>query len=121
MDTKKKTERVVNSTPAEKRAFGVKLPFGNPTIIAYADAATSKLPANLLALYEKVAAKGKDGVKLSTLCPKTPEGKYTRWLVRQLVKQEAFRAEDEPKVEKIAKPKKAAKAAKTKNPLAKAA
>jgi len=86
-DTKK---RVTLEVPVEKRAAGVKLPFGNPLIIARGDG--SKLPENLARVFEKIEKHGKDGVRLNTICPKSSEGRYARWLIRTLVKLEAVKA-----------------------------
>jgi len=93
----KKPEVIRSTVPPEKRAKGTKLPLGNPTIVAR-DFNAAKLPENLKAIYDKVAKLGKEGVRLSTLCPKSSTGKYARWLIRQLVKMEAVKAiaETEP-------------------------
>ncbi len=100
------TKRVTLEVPVEKRAAGVKLPLGNPTILAK-DFNSEKLPENLARIFEKINAKGKEGCKLSVLCPKTSEGKYTRWLLRTLINMGAARAIPEEKKEKAAttKPK----------------
>ena len=93
--TPKKKEKVT-LLPTEKRAKGVRLPTGNPTLVAEkVDAAG--LPANLLKIYRKVEGGGKGGVKLGALCPKDSAGRYARWLVRQLVKRGAVRAQAEKK------------------------
>ena len=94
----KKPEVVRNTTAPDKRAKGVKLPGGNPTLVAR-KTDTAKLPPNLLALYQKIEGKGKEGMKLSALCPQSSAGRYTRWLLRQLVKLEALEAVAEPKPE----------------------
>jgi hypothetical protein len=101
-----KPERVTLAIPPEKRAAGVKLPSGNPQVVAR-EFNAAKLPTNLKTLFEKIEKHGKEGCKLSTLCPKTPEGKYTRWLLRTLVNMGAARAIPEPKVVEKAITKKA--------------
>ena len=99
--SEKKPIRVVNTVPVNKRAFGVELPSGdNFTLVAKADFSTEKLPANLLDIFVKVRAKGREGITMLKLCPRDPKtGKwpYERFLVRQLVKREAVKATGEPK------------------------
>jgi hypothetical protein len=95
----KKTERVVDPNPPAKRAKGTKLPAGNCLLVAKADVSIAKMPANLVALFEKIAAKGKDGARVKVLAPATSSGRYTRWLIRQLVAREAVRAIPEEKPE----------------------
>ena len=93
--TPKRKEKVT-LVPPEKRAKGVRLPTGNPTLVAEKVDAAS-LPANLLKIYRKVEGGSRAGVRLAALCPKGPAGRYARWLVRQLVKRGAVRAQAEKK------------------------
>ena len=95
----KKKEKVT-LVPTEKRAKGVRLPTGNPTLVAGTQADAEKLPANLAAIYAKVEAKSKDGIRLAALCPKGSAGRYARWLIRQLVKLGALKAVPEEKEKK---------------------
>jgi hypothetical protein len=94
-----KKERVTLDIPVEKRAAGEKLPLGNPTILS-AKSDGTKLPDNLRKVWERVEARGKDGIKLSVLCPKDASGRYTRWLVRTLAKLGYLKAIPEPQEEK---------------------
>ena len=123
MKTKKeeKVVRIVNELPSGKRAFGVKFPAGNCLLKAVPNANTDKLPANLLDVFVKIRAKA-DGIRKDTLCdPKSPSGRYTRWLVRQLMKRNLVKAiGEEKKVVAIAKKPKSAKKA-ANNRVAKAA
>jgi hypothetical protein len=118
-----KEKSKVKVIPAEKAAYGVRLPAGNPTLVAVANASTDELPANLLKLFVKIRAAGKAGVHVSTICGKGAAGKYARWLVRQLCKRSLIEATPEPKAEpkqkNPAKPKKTTatpKAATANNP-----
>jgi hypothetical protein len=87
-------------------ARGVELPSGNFTLVAKADFSTEKLPANLLDIFVRVRAKGREGITMLKLCPRDPKtGKwpYERFLVRQLVKREALRTIPDEKDLSIAK------------------
>lgn len=89
-----KTIRVIDKVPVNKRAFGVKLPHGNFTLVAKADVTLEKLPTQLRATFAKIQAKGKDGGRMDTLFPrdaKTGKAPYERFLVRILLKKEAIR------------------------------
>jgi hypothetical protein len=107
METKKngkekKVERILNELPSAKRAFGFKLPHGNPTITAE-DKSSAKLPTSLVPVFEKIEAKGKDGIKLEALRAIESLGasRHVQWKVRILGKMGYVKVTAETKEVKV--------------------
>lgn len=99
-----KSGRVLLEVPIPKRALGVRLPVGNPTIVLAKKVDVSAIPNYLRPVWEKVERAGKDGIKIDTLAhPGTGEGRVARWHVRTLMNEKCggfLKAIPEPKSEK---------------------
>jgi len=101
MDTKKKSSgkkesakksvTIFNERPSADRASGFKL--RPATRRSLRQRSSRELPSNLVPLYEKIAAKGKDGLKLSSLLPEDKgQASYQRFLIRCLGKMQLVKA-----------------------------
>jgi hypothetical protein len=100
-----KAERIMNTVSADQRAKGIKLPHGNPNIVAVTEKSAAKLPTSLVAVFEKIESKGKEGIKLESLrvIESLGASRHIQWKVRTLVKMGFVKAIAEPKP--AAKPK----------------
>ena len=98
MKTEKKEERIINTVSPAQRAKGIKLPHGNPSIVAL-DKSAAKLPTSLVAIFTKIESEGKEGVKLESLrgIKSLGASRHITWKVRTLVKMEYVKAVAEPK------------------------
>lgn len=116
-----KADRVVLDVPIPQRALGIKLPSGNPVIVAV-KTDPEKVPTYLRPVFDRVLKAGKDGIKIDALAPTdTGEGRVHRWHVRTLMNEKCggfLKAipdptrEKKPKVKELSIAKAAAKKAK---------